>query len=42
MHELQSIFDHKKVDPHRIQIKAGGNLINYPGELSTHTTDITT
>jgi hypothetical protein len=30
------------VNPHRIQITAGGNLINYPGELSTRTGDITT
>jgi hypothetical protein len=32
----------QKADPHRIQITAGRYLINYPGELSTHTTDITT
>ncbi len=24
-----------KVDPHRIRITADGNLINYPGELTT-------
>jgi hypothetical protein len=30
------------VDPHRIRITAGGNHINYPGELSTRTADITT
>ncbi len=29
-------------DPHRIRITAGGNLINYPGELSTRTADLTT
>jgi hypothetical protein len=35
-------FHPQKVDPHRIQITAGGNLINYPGELSTRTADVTT
>jgi hypothetical protein len=29
-------------DPHRICITAGGNLINYPGELTTRTADLTT
>ena len=28
-------FRPQKVDPHRIRITAGGNLINYPGELTT-------
>jgi hypothetical protein len=32
----------QKADPHRIRITAGGNLINYPGELSTRNADITT
>ena len=32
----------QKEDPHRIRITAGGNLINYPGELSTRTADLTT
>jgi hypothetical protein len=32
----------QKEDPHRIRITAGGNLINYPGELTTQTADITT
>jgi hypothetical protein len=37
------VVDHRpqKADPNRIQITAGGNLINYPGELTTQTTDIT-
>jgi len=28
-------------DPHRIRITAGGNLIKYPGELLTRTTNLT-
>ncbi len=32
----------QKADPHRIWIAADGNLINYPGELSTQTADLTT
>jgi len=28
-------FHPQKADPHRICITAGGNLINYPGELTT-------
>ncbi len=32
----------QKLDPHRIRITAGGNLINYPGELTTKTADLTT
>jgi hypothetical protein len=28
-------FCPQKTDPHQIRITAGGNLINYPGELST-------
>ncbi len=35
-------FQPQMADPHRIWITAGGNLINYPGELSTHTADLTT
>ena len=35
-------FHPQKADPHHIRITAGGNLINYPGELSTHTVDLTT
>ncbi len=34
-------FCPQKVDPHCIGITAGGNLINYPGKLSTRT-DLTT
>jgi hypothetical protein len=29
-------------DPHCIRITTGGNLINYPGELSTRTANLTT
>ena len=38
------VLDHRppKADPNQIQITAGGNLINYPGELTTRTADITT
>ncbi len=38
------VVDHRpqKADPNRIQITAGGNLISYPGELTTRTADITT
>ena len=32
----------QKTDPHRIRITAGGNPINYPGELSMRTADLTT
>jgi hypothetical protein len=35
-------FCSQKSDPHPIRITAGGNLINYPGELSTRTADLTT
>jgi hypothetical protein len=35
-------FRPQKDDPHRIRITAGGNLINYPGELLTRTADLTT
>ncbi len=35
-------FQPQKADPHQIRITSGGNLINYPGELSTHTTNLTT
>ena len=35
-------FCPQKADPHRIRITAGGNLINYPRELSTRTADLTT
>ncbi len=35
-------FRPQKTDPHRVQITAGGNLINYPGELTTKTADLTT
>jgi len=35
-------FHPQKANLHRIRITAGGNLINYPGELSTHTANLTT
>jgi hypothetical protein len=35
-------FHQQKGDPHRIQITARGNLINYPGKLSTQTANLTT
>ena len=31
-----------KADPNRVRITAGGNLINYPHELTTQTADLTT
>jgi hypothetical protein len=34
-------FHPQKADPHCIQITAGGNLINCPGELSTRMVDLT-
>jgi hypothetical protein len=38
------VVDHRpqKADPNRIQITAGGNLINYPGDLTTCTANVTT
>ncbi len=35
-------FCPQKADPHHIRITVGGNLINYPGELSTWTVDLAT
>ena len=35
-------FRPQKIDPHCIRITAGGNLINYPDELTTRTADLTT
>jgi hypothetical protein len=35
-------FCPQKLDPHQIWITAGSNLINYPGELTTKTADLTT
>ncbi len=32
----------QKADPNRVRITAGGNLIKYPGELSTRSSEITT
>ena len=38
------VVDHRpqKTDPNRVRITAGGNLINYPFELTTRTADVTT
>jgi hypothetical protein len=44
-HSLSNIvvdYRPKKEDPNRIQITAGDNLINHPGELMKRTADITT
>ena len=35
-------FRPQKDDPNRVRITAGGNLINYPGELTTCAADLTT
>jgi hypothetical protein len=35
-------FHPQKTDPHCIRITASGNLINYPGELTMRTTNLTT
>ena len=32
----------QKEDPNRVRITAGGNLIHYPGELTTRITNLTT
>ncbi len=32
----------QKADPNRVRLTAGGNLIDYPGELTTRTADLTT
>ena len=32
----------QKKDPNRVRITAGGNLIKYPDELTTRTSDLTT
>ena len=32
----------QKDDPNRVRITVGGNLIDYPGELTTRTADLTT
>lgn len=31
----------QKTDPNRVRLTAGGNLIDYPGELTTRTADLT-
>ena len=40
MHKI--VIEHRpqKKDPNRVRITVGGNLINYPFELTTHTTDM--
>ena len=35
-------FRMQKIDPNRVRITVGGNLIDYPYELTTRTADITT
>ena len=35
-------FRPQKVDPNQVRITAGGNLIKYPGELTTRTANMTT
>ena len=35
-------FRPQKDDPNRVRITAGGNLLKYPGELTTRTADFTT
>lgn len=35
-------YREQKDDPNRVRITAGGNLINYPGELTTRTADLQT
>ena len=32
----------QKIDPNRVRVTAGGNLISYPFELTTRTADLTT
>ena len=32
----------QNIDPNRVRITAGGNLINYPGKIMTRTEDLTT
>ena len=32
----------QKEDPNRVRMTAGGNLITYPGELTTRTADVST
>ncbi|KAL7426973.1 hypothetical protein ACHAXH_000515 [Discostella pseudostelligera] len=40
----QIVVDYRpqKTDPNRVRLTAGGNLIEYPGELTTQTADLTT
>jgi hypothetical protein len=35
-------FRPQKADPNRVRITVGGNLINYPGEVTTRTADMVT
>ena len=35
-------YREQKADPNRVRITVGGNLIDYPGELTTRTADLTT
>ena len=35
-------YHKQKYDPNRVRVTAGGNLIDYPYELTTRTADLTT
>ena len=35
-------YREQKADPNRVRITAGGDLIDYPGEVSTRSSDLTT
>ena len=35
-------YGQQKCDPNRVRMTAGGNLIKYPGDITTRTADITT
>ena len=35
-------YSPQKPDPNQVRITAGGNLIKYPGEITTQTVDLTT
>ena len=35
-------YREQKDDPNRLNINVGGNIIDYPGEITTRTADLTT
>ena len=41
-HALSAVFARKKLEPYRTRITVGGNLIDYPGNLSMKVADMTT